>query len=92
MAESVGRDENQVSGLSAAQAVEQCSECAKTLNRIANLLAGDVDAIKAIAFAKNGLLFIATRQCMEFQSFLEEMRRGLSPEKADELKQRGIDF
>ena len=72
--------------------MEQCSDCAKTLNRIADQLADDVDAIKAIAFAKNGLLFIATRQCIEFQSFLEEMRRGLPPGKEDELKRRGIEF
>jgi hypothetical protein len=90
--ESDGCGGDSASGLTPVQAMEQCSNCANTLNRIANRFEGDEDAIKAIAFAKNGLLFIATRRCMEFQSFLDEMRRGLPPEKEEELKRRGIEL
>lgn len=72
--------------------IRRCEDCAQTLNAIAERLAGDVTASKALSFAKNALLFIATRRCLEFELFLDEMSRGLSPEKEAKLKSLGIDL
>jgi len=72
--------------------IQRCEDCARTLNEIAErLLSGDSSSLKAIAFAKNALLFIATRRCAEFELFLQEMSRGLSSQKKAELRRLGIE-
>lgn len=71
---------------------KQCEDCAKTLNQIAEKQSGDSPEAKAISFAKKALLFVATRRCAEFEAFLEEMYRGLSPEQEARLKRLGIDI
>ena len=72
--------------------IQRCEACAHTLNEIAERLSGDAASGKALGFAKNALLFVATRRCCEFEEFLEEMNRGLTSEKKAQLKRMGIDI
>ena len=85
-------DQNRSSSHDPLACIQRCETCAQTLNEIAERLSGDAVVQKAIGLAKNALLFIATRRCSEFEGFLDEMSRGLPPEKKAQLKRLGIDL